>query len=142
MRALALAGLLLVSAAFATRAEGIWTALVLGTNEQPPKPTPKALAPYASGLKAVFGTDSFYLLGDKLETIAKGDEEWVVPTKRVNLKLRCLDRSAAAYTLHLELHVRKRLVLSTDAPLDKGAPLYMRGPAWCKGRLVFILEVK
>jgi hypothetical protein len=142
MRALALACLLLATAASATRAEGIWAALVLGTDEQPPKPAPKVLAPYAAGMKTVFGTNTFYLLGDRLETIAKGDEEWVVPTKRVNLKLRCLDRASGAYTLRLELYVGKREVLASDVRLTKGAPLYIRGPAWGRGRLVFILEVK
>jgi hypothetical protein len=142
MRALALACLLLAGAALGARAEGIWTALVLGTNEQPSKPAPKALAPYVKGLETVFGANTVYLLAAKLQAIEKGHEEWIVPTKQVFLKLRCLDRAPGAYTLQLELYVKQRLVVSSEVSLKRGAPLYIRGPAWGKGRLVFILEVQ
>jgi len=120
----------------------IWAALVLGTNERPPKPVPKELAAYAPGLRTIFGVNSLYLLGSKKREIVKGSEEWIVPTKVVFLKVRCLDRGAASYTVQLDLYLKKRLVVTSKVRLARGAPLYIRGPQWGRGRLVFILEVR
>ena len=136
-----LAALWLAMAANA-RADGIWSALVLATNEHPPKPVPAELEPFVGGLKTVFGYNSFYLLGAKKKEIVKGSEVWIVPTKEVFLKVRCLDRSEVDYKVQLELYVKKKLVVTSEAKLARGAPLYIRGPSWGKGRLIFILEVR
>ncbi|MDD5200760.1 MAG: hypothetical protein PHC88_13265 [Terrimicrobiaceae bacterium] len=122
--------------------DSIWAALVLGTNEHPPKPPPKELAHYAAGLQTVFGYNTFYLLGDRSKKIRKGSEAWIVPTKQVFLKVRCLDRSVSSYTVHLELYVKKQLVVTSEVKFARNVPLYIRGPAWGRGRLVFILEVR
>jgi hypothetical protein len=134
--------MLLAMAPLGRAGDNIWAALVLGTNEHPPKPVPKELAAYAGGLREIFGVNSLYLLGYKKRKIVKGGEEWIVPTKAVFLKVRCLDRGAASYTLQLELYVKKRLVVTSKVKLARGAPLYIRGPEWGRGRLVFILEVR
>jgi hypothetical protein len=122
--------------------EGIWGALVLATNEQPAKPVPRQLEPFAAGLSSVFGYNSFYLLGAKQERIRRGDEEWIVPTKKVFLKMRCLDRSESGYRVQIELFVEKKSVVRTEVKLPSGAPLYIRGPSWGRGRLIFILEAR
>lgn len=134
--------LLLAMAAVGRADDNIWAALVLGTNEHPPKAGPKELAPYAPGIKTIFGVNTLYLLGYKKREIVKGGEEWIVPTKAVFLKVRCLDRGAASYTVQLELYVKKRLVVTSKVKLARGEPLYIRGPEWGRGRLVFILEVR
>ncbi len=82
MRALALVCLLLAGAALGARAEGIWTALVLGTNEQPAKPAPKALSPYAKGLETVFGANTVYLLAARLQAIEKAARSGLCPRNR------------------------------------------------------------
>ncbi len=142
VRAGILAVLTLLCAATLRAEDRIWAALVLGTNEQPPKAVPKELAAYAAGLKAVFGANTFYVLGVRAQKIREGTEEWIVPSREVFLKMRVLDREPAAYTIQLELYVKKRLVVTTEVRLARGAPLYIRGPAWGRGRLIFILEVK
>ena len=127
----------------AVRAEdNIWAALVLATNEHPAKTAPKEIAPYVRGLRPVFGFNTFYLLGEKKQKLRAGLGEWIVPSKVVFLKVRCLDRDATSYTVQLDLFVRKKMVVTSKVKLARGAPLYIRGPAWGKGRLVFILEVR
>lgn len=139
----AILGLLLVGSAVAARAEdAIWAALVLATNEHPARPTPKELAPFAGGLKTVFGYNSFYLLGDKTKRIGPGTVGWIVPTKKVFLKVRGVARKENFYALQLELYLRKKLIVTSDVKLGRGAPLYIRGPAWGRGRLIFVLEVR
>ena len=58
------------------------------------------------------------------------------------LKVRCLDRSEIDYKVQLELYVKKKLVVTSEAKLAREAPLYIRGPSWGRGRLIFILEVR
>jgi len=129
-------------AAASARADGIWSALVLATNEHPPKSAPVELKNFSQGLRTVFGYNTFYLLGAKQKEILKGSEVWIVPTKQVFLKVRCLDRTEVDYRVQLELYVKKKLVVTSEARLARGAPLYIRGPSWGRGRLIFILEVR
>lgn len=124
------------------RADSIWSALVLATAEKPAKPAPPELEPFAAGIRTIFGYNTVYLLGAKKKDIVKGSETWIVPTKAVFLKLRCIDRTEASYRMQLELYVRKKLVVSSEVKLARNAPLYIRGPSWGRGRLVFILEVR
>lgn len=141
MRALACL-LIALAAAAPLRADSIWAALVLGTNEKPPKPAPAELAPFESGIRTIFGYNTLYLLGAKKRDVVKGGEQWIVPTKKVFLKVRCLDRGEASYRMQLDLYVRKQLVASSEVKLARGAPLYIRGPSWGRGRLIFVLEVR
>jgi hypothetical protein len=129
-------------AAGAHAEDRIWAALVLGTTENPPRPAPEELEPFVKGLRTVFGYNSFYLLAAKEKKIRKGTEEWVVPNKKVFLKLQCIDRSPGCYTVNLELYFKKELLVTSQVKFARDAPLYIRGPNWGKGRLIYILEVR
>jgi hypothetical protein len=143
-RALAAAILLLAYGTPEVRAEGdrIWSALVLATKENPPSPTPVALKEFAPAIKKTFGYNSLYLLGEKKRNLVSGSEEWLVPSKEFFLKVQCLSQGATSYTLRIELYRDKNLLLTTEAKLAKDAPLYIRGPAWGSGQLIFLLEVR
>jgi hypothetical protein len=123
-------------------ANDIWSALVLAGNEPVAKSVPKELDPYAAGLKSIFGYNAFYLMGADKKKIRKGDEEWIVPTKEVFMKVHCLDRNDGVYRLQIELYVKKKVVANSEVRLVPGTPLYIRGPGWGRGRLVFILDVR
>jgi len=125
-------------------AEGdrIWSALLLATKENPPSPIPVALEKFAPAIKKIFGYNSFYLLGEKKRNLVSGGEEWLVPSKEFFFKVQCLSREATSYTLRIELYRDKSLLLTTEAKLAKDAPLYIRGPVWGRGQLIFLLEVR
>jgi hypothetical protein len=124
------------------RADGVWSALVLAANENPPSPVPAELEPYATELRSIFGFNSFYLMGAGAKKIRKGGEEWIVPTRKVFMKIRCLDRNDGRYRLQIELYVKKRMVANSEVKLSPGTPLYVRGPGYGRGRLVFILAAR
>jgi hypothetical protein len=126
------------------RAEGdrIWSALVLATKENPPSTTPDALEKFAPAIKKIFGYNSLYLLGEKKRDLISGGEEWLVPSKEFFFKVQCLSQGATSYTLRIELYRDKSLLVTTEAKLAKDAPLYIRGPAWGRGHLIFLLEVR
>jgi hypothetical protein len=134
------AAILFALGPLARAGDGIWSALVLATNEHPPKAAPASLKPFAAGLHTVFGYNTYYLVGSKELDLSKGSAAWVVPAKEVFLKLRCIDRTPTMYHVQIDLYVRKQLVVTSEVKLAPGAPLYIRGPAWGKGRLVFILQ--
>lgn len=115
---------------------------MLATTEEPAKPPTEGLEPYVEQIREIFGHNTYYLIEDDKEKILKGTEEWVVPTKRFFLKLRCYGRTESAYQVGLELYADDRFILTSDVELARDAPLFIRGPQWGKGRLIFILEVR
>ncbi len=143
-RVLAAAVLFLACGAPGARAEGdrIWSALVLATKENTPSAIPGALEKFAPTIKKIFGYNSLYLLGEKKRDLVSGGEQWLVPSKEFFFKVQCLSQGATSYTLRIELYRDKSLLLTTEAKLAKDAPLYIRGPAWGSGQLIFLLEVR
>ncbi|HEY5813606.1 MAG TPA: hypothetical protein VIT23_13240 [Terrimicrobiaceae bacterium] len=141
--ALAVTILLLAWATQAARADGdrIWSALVLATKESPPE-VPEALRKFVPAINDVFGYNSLYLLGEKRRNLFWGGEEWLVPSKEFFFKVQCLDQGLTSYSVRIELYRDKDLLVTTEAKLAKGAPLYIRGPMWGKGQLIFLLEVR
>jgi len=126
------------------RADGdrIWSALVLATKENPARPVPEPLTDMAPVIKKVFGYTSLYLLGQKKRNLVSGGEEWLVPSEEFFFKVQCLSREETAYNLRIELYRSKKLLLTTDVKLARGAPLYIRGPMWGEGQLIFLFEVQ
>jgi hypothetical protein len=143
-RVLAAALLFLVCGAQGARAEAdrIWAALVLATKDNPPAPIPDGLEKFAPAIKKIFGYNSLYLLGEKKRNLVSGGEEWLVPSKEFFFRVQCLAQGATSYMLRVELYRDTSLLLTTEANLAKNAPLYIRGPAWGRGQLIFLLEVR
>jgi hypothetical protein len=144
MKWLAGACLCLVLGITGAQANGdrIWSALVLATNEKPARPVPEKLEEFAPTIRRVFGYNTLYLLGEKKRDLAAGVEEWLVPSREFFFKVQVLAKKPAAYDLRIELYREQKLLLTSEARLARGAPLYIRGPQWGGGQLVFLLEVQ
>jgi hypothetical protein len=123
--AAALVFLIMVPLGASAAGDRIWSAL--------------ALAP---AIKEIFGYNSLYLLGEKRRELFYGGEEWLIPTKEFFFKIQCLSQEVTSYLLRIELYREKNLLVTTEAKLAKDAPLYIRGPQWGRGRLIFVLEVR
>lgn len=134
---------LLMLTALCAQANGdrIWSALVLATKEEPARTVPRELVKLAPALKDVFGYNSFYLLGQKKRDLVSGGEEWLIPSREFFFRVQCLERGATSYKLRIQLFRDTKLLVTTEAQLARGAPLYIRGPAWGRGHLIFLLEV-
>jgi len=120
----------------------IWGALVLATIENSATPVPESLKELAPPIKKIFGYNSLYVLGEKKRDLFLGSERWLVPTKEFFFKVRCLSQELTSYLLRIELYREKNLLVTTEAKLAKDAPLYIRGPQWGRGLLIFVLEVR
>jgi hypothetical protein len=134
--------LLALGASPARAGDRIWSALVLATREDSPPPVPEALKEFAPAIRKVFGYNSLYLLGEKKRDLYSGGEEWLVPSKEFFFKVQCLSQNTTSYTLRIELYRGKDLLITAETKLARGAPLYIRGPEWGRGQLIFVLEVR
>jgi len=137
-----LAALLWMSAAGLQAGDRIWSALVLANNEKPAREVPANLEDFAPTIRKVFGYNSLYLLGDKKRDLVSGKEEWLVPSKEFFFKVQVLAKKPTYYELRIELYRGDKLLVTSEARLAKDAPLYIRGPQWGGGQLVFLLEVQ
>ena len=139
-----LVALFLTLGVLSAHADGdrIWSALVLATKENPARPIPEKLTQFAPTIAKVFGYNSLYLLGEKKRDLVSGGEEWLVPSKEFFMKVLVIERNPTFYRLRLELYRDKNLLVTTEVKLAKDAPLYIRGPQWGGGQLVFLAEVQ
>jgi hypothetical protein len=126
----------------ASAGDRIWSALALATIEPSATPIPLPLERFAPTINEVFGYNSLYLLGEKKRDLFHGSEEWLIPTKEFFFKVQCLSQDLTSYLVRIELYRAKNLLVTTKAKLAKEAPLYIRGPQWGRGLLIFVLEVR
>ena len=126
----------------ASAGDRIWSALALATIEPSATPIPLPLERFAPTINEVFGYNSLYLLGEKKRDLFPGSEEWLIPTKEFFFKVQCLWQELTSYLVRIELYRGENLLVTTEAKLAKEAPLYIRGPQWGRGLLIFVLEVR
>ena len=124
----------------------IWTAVVLATNAASPKETPKELRDSLPKLKRVFGYNQFEVIGSASEKIEHGSELRLTPTQSFWLQAkarRATSKEArGGYLLSLQLFNEKKQLVDTEARLAPGSPLFIRGPEYGKGQIVFALMIE
>jgi hypothetical protein len=47
-----------------------------------------------------------------------------------------------SYDLTIDLYAKEKLILTSRVRLARDAPLYIRGPQWGNGQLIYILEIR
>ena len=124
----------------------IWTAVVLATNAASPKETPKELRDALPKLKSIFGYNQFEIIGSASEKIEDKSDLRLTPTQSFWLQAkarRATSKEArGGYLLSLQLFQEKRQLVDTEARLAPGSPLFIRGPEYGKGQIVFALMIE
>jgi hypothetical protein len=91
-------------------------------------------------LGKVFPYSHFEILGQHTQVVFREYESWVVPSRDVFLKL---DSKGAAPNGGLNLHVQfwqgQQVLVKTDTLLQPNSPLFISGPKWRDGQLIFVL---
>ncbi len=124
-----------------------WGALVYAHDEEPAGASVDGAVEgdaHFSGISArlskVFSEKHFALLGQHTQDIFREYESWVVPSKELFLKV---DSKGPAETGGMQLHIQlwhdKKVIVKTDAILKHDSPLFIGGPKWREGRLVFVV---
>ncbi len=123
----------------------VWGALVYASDKKPGEaPVEPAEFPgLFTQLGKVFPYNHFVILGQHNQVIFREYESWLVPSKDLFVKL---DSKGAAkdggINLHLQFWQDQQVLVKTDAVLRPASPLFIAGPKWRDGRLIFVLELK
>lgn len=123
----------------------VWGALVYASDKAPVESSrePAEFPNLSARLEKVFPYRHFVILGQHNQVIFREYESWVVPSKDLFLKL---DSKGAAkgggINLHLQFWQGQQVLVKTDTVLHPASPLFIAGPKWRDGRLIFVLELK
>lgn len=134
-----------ISADKAAKDGSVWGALIFASNTKEPKgPTETADFPDLSKrLRKVFPFTTFELLGEHTQVVFREYESWVVPSKDVFLKLDSKGADpGGGLNLHLQFWQGQQVLVKTDTLLQPNSPLFIGGPSWREGRLIFVLLLK
>ncbi len=91
-------------------------------------------------LGKVFQFAHFELLGQHTQDVFREYESWVVPSKDLFLKVDSKGKAGGGgINLHLQFWQEQQVLVKTDAVLREGSPLFISGPKWRDGQLIFVL---
>ncbi len=122
-------------------ADDLWGGLILATNEATPAELPPELHGQERRLGA-FGYNQFRLLGQNHKMVPTGTEDWLVPGRSFSLKVDTkYPLPAGGYALGLQLFQQKKMLVEADVNLQRGCPLFIRGPMVGRGQLIIMLMV-
>lgn len=122
--------------------EHIWSALVLASKVEKPKPPPAELAKIAPKIAQLFGGNQVEVIGSATKTIDEELEHWLVPTQNFWLCVKSKRKAETAYMLDLSIYQDKRCIVQSQAKLGPNSPLLIRGPMHARGQLVIVLQVQ
>lgn len=125
----------------------VWGALIFatdtpaagGSTEKPPA----SLADLPQRLGKVFPYKHYEILGQHLQDVFREYESWVVPSKDLFLKVDSKGPAeGGGVNLHLQFWRDQQVLVKTDAILRSGSPLFIGGPKWRNGQLIFVLVLQ
>lgn len=123
----------------------VWGALVYATKGEPaalPKETPAELQDLGARLGKVFDFTRFEVIGQHTQDIFRQYESWVVPSRELFLKLDSKgpeDGDGGGMKLSVQFWREQTVLVKTDVVLRQSSPLFIGGPKWRDGQLVFVL---
>ncbi len=136
-------GVLLFALAPASRGmDTIWSGIVLGTNVAPARELSPEIARLHGQLKDVFGYNQFRLLREHTELMDSPVERWLLPGKFFSLRITSARKMDLGYRVHLKIFQQKTMLAETEANLGLRSPVFIRGPLFGRGQLIFILSVR
>jgi hypothetical protein len=141
IRALLLSLLLLAPAAPALGAERLWVALYLGENRHPNGDVTLAPPPLADRLRQVFGFAQYKLVKGEEVDLDKNWEHWVLSRKDFFLRIQSLPAAPGEpRRIDYEIYKDGFLVVKGKYELSADTPLFINGPDFHQGRLIFVVQ--
>jgi len=119
-----------------------WGALVYASNAGTDKPVQAGLS---SRLGKVFNKfKTFELLGQHTQDkVFRDYVNWIVPSDELNLEFESKGPAeGGGMKVLLKLWQKKKVLVKSDVVIKPGKPLFITGPTWRKGRLIFVLELR
>lgn len=125
----------------------VWGALIFASNETAKggntEELPAGLKDLPRRLSKVFPYQRYEILGQHLQDVFREYESWVVPSKDLFLKVDSKGpATGGGVNLHLQFWRDQQVLVKTDAVLRAGSPLFIGGPKWREGQLIFVLVLQ
>lgn len=123
----------------------VWGGLIYAStapsaNDLDGKTLPKGLQDLPQRLNKVFKFTHFELLGQHNQDVFRQYESWVVPSRDLFLKVDSKGPAeGGGVNLHLQFWQEQQVLVKTDAVLRVDSPLFIGGPKWRDGQLIFVL---
>jgi hypothetical protein len=123
----------------------VWGALIYASNGDHKDLTdtdgvPDELDDLDERLGKVFPFKRFEILGQHTQDIFRQYESWVVPSKELFIKLDSKGPAeGGGINLNLQFWNNEQVLVKTDTVLRQDSPLFIGGPKWKDGKLLFVL---
>jgi hypothetical protein len=124
----------------------VWGALIYATTDASkltgsPEKLPESQQDLPQRLSKAFPTwSNFEVLGQHLQDVFREYESWVVPSRELFLKVDSHGiAEGGGLRLHLQVWRDQQVLVKTDAILSPGTPLFIAGPKWRDGQLLYVL---
>lgn len=101
-----------------------------------------SLSNYTNDMQRIFGYRHYEILGSQWSSHPIDQPNCIAPTKEFVLKFIPLTVSTNKSKFYLKLYQNKDILLKSRIRLPYKSPLYIAGPSYGSGKLIFILEVK
>lgn len=128
----------------------VWGALIYATDDTNSIPAtakisaaPPQYADLPGRLGKVFPFKNFAILGQHRQVVFREYESWVVPTKELFLKVDSRGQApGGGMRLHVQVWREQQVLSKSDTVLRTGSPLFIGGPKWRSGQLIFVLSLQ
>lgn len=121
----------------------VWGALIYASNGEDldlPDGVPDNLDDLTERLAKVFSFTRFEIIGQHTQDIFRQYESWVVPSKDLFVKLDSKGPAKeGGINLNLQFWREQTVLVKTDTVLRENSPLFIGGPKWKDGRLLFVV---
>lgn len=121
----------------------VWGALIYASKGEEvdlPDEVPDNLDDLSERLAKVFPFTRFEIVGQHTQDIFRQYESWVVPSKDLFVKLDSKGPAVGGgINLNLQFWREQQVLVKTDTVLREDSPLFIGGPKWREGRLLFVL---
>jgi len=123
-------------------APDVWGCLIYASNSTAPVQTPGRLNRYDKKLEQETGFSSLQTLGENQAQFTGGHSGVLTFPGDLRIAVTSISRSPDGKILvGLELFRGEKQLLLTQARLNQGSPLFIRGPAWRQGELIIAVVV-
>ena len=123
--------------------EKVWVGLYLGENEPPAPGAMLAPENLHRGLRAVFGFKHYELIQAQEVELRNEWEQWFMPRRDFFLRLEPLHREPGEpKVIDYEIYKDGFIIAKGKYQPKKETPLFINGPDFHDGRLIFVLEAR
>jgi len=133
-------GLTMVAPAHAN--DKLWACLLFASNEKMSRDVPTWIKNYNGRLEKLVGYTGLRSLGQNEVTLQAGRPAMVNLPGNMRIQLSNWIREGhGRFLVSIKFFRRDRALIETQARMSRGSPLFFRGPAWRKGRLVVAVVI-